>query len=166
MPRHLLDSNFFIQAHREFYPLDVAVSFWQKVSLLADLGLIISIDKVRNELYRNEDPLTEWCQTNLPFDFFHVTDTLIPQYSQVANWANSRSSHYTNAALSEFLDADEADAWLVSKALTNPAEFVIVSHEKSNPERRKRVMIPEACTPFNISYVKSMDMFRTVGHTF
>lgn len=32
---YLVDSNFFIQAHRAYYPMDVVPSFWIKVSDLA-----------------------------------------------------------------------------------------------------------------------------------
>ena len=57
MEVYVLDSNFFIQAHRVSYPLDIAFSFWNKVKQLADEGRIISIDKVKNELYDKNDAL-------------------------------------------------------------------------------------------------------------
>ena len=44
MGLYVIDSNFFIQAHRESYPLDIAFSFWNKVKHLADEGKITSID--------------------------------------------------------------------------------------------------------------------------
>ncbi len=66
MSVYVVDSNFFIQAHRVNYPLDVAFSFWNKVKQLADYGKIISIDKVKQEIYQNEDALKPWCVTNLP----------------------------------------------------------------------------------------------------
>jgi hypothetical protein len=48
---YILDSNFFIQAHRSNYPLDVAQGFWLKLKELAESGIVVSIDKVRDELY-------------------------------------------------------------------------------------------------------------------
>ncbi len=42
MEPFIVDSNFFIQAHRGTYPLDVVSSFWDKVSNLAKKGKIIS----------------------------------------------------------------------------------------------------------------------------
>lgn len=53
MSLYILDSNFFIQAHRAYYPLDVIQSFWTKINQLADDGVIKSIDKVKNEIYSN-----------------------------------------------------------------------------------------------------------------
>lgn len=53
----LVDADFFIQAHRATYPLDVAKSFWEKLSKLAMGGKVTSIDKVKHEIYKNEDDL-------------------------------------------------------------------------------------------------------------
>lgn len=47
MPIYVVDSNFFIEAHRATYPLDVAHSFWNKVKQLAATGKIVSVDKVK-----------------------------------------------------------------------------------------------------------------------
>lgn len=56
---YVVDSNFFIQAHRYTYPLDIAFSFWEKVKLLAEAGKIISIDKVKSEIYDKNDSLKD-----------------------------------------------------------------------------------------------------------
>lgn len=90
---YVVDSNFFIEAHRTTYPLDVAHSFWNKVKLLADDGKIISIDKVKKEIYDHEDALKTWCVNNLPQDFFKDTTQVMATYGQVAAWAASRSGH-------------------------------------------------------------------------
>jgi len=60
----IVDSNFFIQAHRANYPLDVANSFWAKIKEFVDEGSILSIDKVRDEIYLNDDELKVWCEMN------------------------------------------------------------------------------------------------------
>ncbi|MET3114076.1 hypothetical protein AAKU52_001809 [Pedobacter sp. CG_S7] len=49
----VLDSNFFIQAHRMHYPMDVVPSFWLKIKELAKNGIIVSIDKVKDEIHLN-----------------------------------------------------------------------------------------------------------------
>ncbi|TXI93632.1 MAG: DUF4411 family protein [Neisseriales bacterium] len=51
---YLLDANFFIQSHRDNYPLDVVVSFWGKFKEISEKGIVLSIDKIYNEL--NSDP--------------------------------------------------------------------------------------------------------------
>jgi len=79
----IVDSNFFIQAHRMYYPLDVVISFWNKVKQLAVEGKIISIDKVKHEIYQNEDALKKWCEDNLPEDFFKVTSKMPAYYRYI-----------------------------------------------------------------------------------
>ncbi|MFN8864329.1 MAG: DUF4411 family protein [Flavobacteriales bacterium] len=64
MPVYVLDSNFFIQAHRVYYPIDVASGFWDKVMQLAHERKVISIDKVKAELYdKNDAFLVAYCLT-------------------------------------------------------------------------------------------------------
>lgn len=87
---YVVDSNFFIQAHRESYPLDVAFGFWNKVKQLADAGRIISIDKVKNEIYDKNDALETWCRANLPEDFFKDSSPVMATYGQVSAWAISK----------------------------------------------------------------------------
>ena len=136
---YVVDSNFFIQAHRANYPLDIATSFWNKVKQLAEQGKIISVDKVKKEIYDHQDELKQWCEDNLPEDFFKDTQEVIADYGQVVVWANSRSAHYSATALAEFLDADEADAWLVAYAHADKANRIIVTHEKSQPDRKNKI---------------------------
>jgi hypothetical protein len=160
----IIDSNFFIQAHRINYPFDVVPSFWLKVKELAERGVIISIDKVWNELHQNKDELTLWCEENLPDDFFKDTSEIISNYVKVSSWANSMSNHYLPQALSEFLDADEADAWLVAYAIER--KNIIVTHETSDLRTQKRVKLPDAANVFGVACQTTIDMFRMIGEKF
>lgn len=160
----VLDSNFFIQAHRMHYPIDVVPSFWLKIADLALKGVIVSIDKVKDELHLNKDELTIWCDDHLPKDFFQETDIFIREYIAVTTWVNSKSAHYNISALNEFLDANEADAWLIAYAIANGSR--IVTHETSEPNRRNKVKIPDACFPFGVSCLNTIEMFRAIGEQF
>ena len=164
MSTYLVDANFFIQAHRAIYPLDVAPSFWNKVKELALNGNIISIDKVRDEIYQNEDDLKTWCEANLPDPFFHVSSIALSEYSAIAVWANSMFHHYKSSALEEFLDAAEADAWLVALSLNQ--NIPLITYEKSEPNSKKKVKIPDVCIQFGVSYHSTIEMFRLLGESF
>lgn len=166
MSVYVIDSNFFIQAHRASYPLDIAFSFWNKVRQLAEQGKIISIDKVRSEIYDKNDALEEWCKNNLPDDFFKDTSVVIEEYRQVSLWAISRSDHYLQNALTEFLDADEADAFIVAYAFADRRNRIIVTQEVSRPEMKRKIKIPEPCEAFDVKFVNVMDMFRQLQETF
>ena len=164
---YIVDSNFFIQAHRFTYPLDVALSFWNKVKQLALDGKIISIDKVKAEIYDKNDALETWCKNNLPEDFFKSTSQIIDtKYREVTQWAYSKRSHYLEKALNEFLDADEADAFIVAYALEDMTSRTIVTQEVSRPEMKRKIKIPEPCNFFNIQYLDVIEMFRELKETF
>jgi hypothetical protein len=160
----IVDSNFFIQAHRDTYPLDVATSFWQKISELAIDRRIISIDKVKAELNRNKDALTAWCDANLPAGFFAASTPMVGQYAQVINIARLRQPPYNQRALDTFFDADEADAWLIAHALSGGN--AIVTHETSQPAGIARVKIPDICILLGIKTITTIEMFRELGERF
>ena len=166
MSVYVVDSNFFIQAHRTSYPFDVATSFWNKIINLAENGIIVSIDKVKNEIFKNDDELKQWCEINLPDEFFKDTSTILNSYTVVASWAAARSYHYLPNALSEFLDAEEADAWLVSYALSDLANCIVVTHELSEPMRRNKVKIPEVCIAHDVQFCNTIQMLRKLGERF
>ncbi len=163
---YIVDTNFFIQAHKAYYPLDVVPSFWNKIKFLAKEEKIVSIDKVQNEIYKNNDDLTKWCKDNLPQYFFKSTSNIFQSYQKVIFWAESRKNHYTSAALAEFLDADEADAFLIAYTLTNNSKRIVVTQEISEPNAKRKVKIPDACLALNVRFVNVMDMFRQLKETF
>jgi hypothetical protein len=160
----VVDTNFFIQAHRVNYPLDVATSFWIKIRELAERGVLISIDKVHSELNKNNDALTVWCDSNLPESFFKDSSEALAQYGQITRWALSRSDQYLSKALNEFLDADEADAWLVSYALSH--KIVLVTQEVSAPLGKAKIKIPDVCIQFGVGYINTIEMLRQLGERF
>ncbi len=162
----IVDSNFFIQAHRDTYPLDIAKGFWNKVQQLANTGSIISIDKVKKELYDKNDDLEAWCRANLPQNFFQDTSEVIAEYGRVSAWAMSMKHHYLPKALNEFLDVDEADAFLIAYALADTDNRFIVTQEVSEPNRRNKVKIPDCCISLTIKCITTIEMFRELGETF
>jgi hypothetical protein len=166
MAIYIVDSNFFIQAHRTTYPLDVAIGFWNKIRKLADSRLIVSIDKVKKEIYNKNDALKSWCKLHLPPDFFRSTDDLLDEYGKVTSWALSRRNHYLPNALNEFLDADEADAFIIAYCLSEPAYKILVTYETSEPGRKNKIKIPDCCIALGVSYTNPIQMFRQLGETF
>ena len=166
MPVYVLDSNFFIQAHRVYYPIDVASGFWDKVMQLAHERKVISIDKVKAELYDKNDALEEWCRAHLPDDFFKDTSEVMAEYTRVIAWAVSKGSQYLPKALNEFLDADEADAFLVAYCLTEADCRMLVTQEVSGPNTQNKIKIPDVCKGVGVTCVNTIDMFRQLGERF
>lgn len=168
MSIYIVDSNFFIQAHRATYPIDVVPGFWNKIRMLGDENKIISIDKVKNEIFLNEDDLTAWIRDNLAPSFFKdsATPEVLECYRHVVEWANTRSTHYQAGALNNFLEANCADAWLVAYAVSLNTDRYLVTQEISQPDRKSAIKIPEVCRAFNIQYLNMIEMFRRLNETF
>jgi len=164
----VLDTNFFIQSHNTSYPLDIATSFWNKVKMLAHNQRFVSIDKIKKEIYEKEDRIKEWCVKNLPEDFFQNTGTsdTVTQYRKVTNWATSMRSHYTDKAIEDFSEYERADAWLIAFALTDKDNLTIVTCEKSAPQAKNKIKIPDVCDKFDIKFTSIVGMFRQLGETF
>jgi len=166
MKIHIVDSNFFIEAHRATYPLDVATSFWKKVKELAKNGIIVSIDKVKEEIFDKNDKLKNWCVSNLLPDFFRDSSSALEEYRKISEWAVSKNDHYKKKAIDEFLAADEADAFLVAYAMKDSKNRVLVTHEVSQPNRKNKIKIPEPCDHFGVTYMNPIEMFRKLEVTF
>ena len=166
MAIYVVDSNFFIQAHRDYYPLDIAIGFWNRVKELAASGTMISIDKVRGELYKNKDKLTDWCRENLAENFFTDWSSALLEYQRACAWALSKRDHYLPQALAEFLDQRRADAFLVAFTLADKANRVLVTQEVSNPNCRNKIKMPEPCKHFEVKYINTVEMFRQLGIRF
>lgn len=166
MSLHVLDSNIFIQAHRVTYPLDIATSFWNTIKRLAEQEKIASIDKVKDEIYRNDDSLREWIDTNLPEKFFKSTQdpSILNAYGLMAPWAESKADHYQRGAINEFLSFENADTWLI--AYCKSTGDILVTQEVSNPQQKRRIPIPEPCTHFGVHYCDMNSMFRSLGVQF
>jgi hypothetical protein len=162
---YVVDTNFFIQAHRVSYPLDVVPSFWKKVKELADRGKIISIDKVKKEIFSNDDELKSWCEKNLSSEFWKDSNQYLLEYSQIAAWGVSQISRFTQNAIQEFLDADEADAFLMAFTFADLLNRKVVTFEKSSNKKNK-IKIPDVCEVFGIKYTDPITMFRELGESF
>lgn len=166
MSVYVVDTNFFIQAHRDYYPLDIVPSFWDKVKELSNAGIIISLDKVKKEIYKNNDALKDWCKTNLPENFFKDPSPAINEYGAVIAWASGRLPQYTQSALTEFMDAEEADAFIVAYTLADNGNKIVVTQEISSPLGMKKVKIPDACDAVGVGYLNTIEMFRELGESF
>ncbi len=164
MTPYILDANFFIQVHQERYPLDIVPSFWLKIKELAGEKKIISIDKVKQEIYKKEDDLKIWCHNNLPADFFKDSVNCLPSYVQTVRWAHSKADQYSQQALNTFMDSDVADARLVAYAMMH--HFPIVTYEVSAPGSKKSIKIPDVCSQFDVRSMTPMAMFRELGVKF
>ncbi|MCO4239485.1 DUF4411 family protein [Pseudarthrobacter sp. MDT3-28] len=162
MNKYLLDSNVFIDAKNRYYGFDIAPVFWDWL-LSAHAGeKLYSIRAVHAELRDYEDELSMWVGDSVPAGFFLQPDLpFASSLSAISSWA-AASQHFTETAKNEFLAS--ADLQLVAYAHAH--NMVAVSLEKSNPDRKKRIMVPDVCAEFSVTCVSPFEMLRSLKAKF
>ena len=143
--KYLLDSNIFIESHNIHYHPNFCEGFWDWITKGFEANIFFSIDKVKVELLRHNDDLSQRIKDHsIPSDFFikSLGDPLITQsYGHLMDWLNS-TTNFTPKAVSDFQSVSGADSFLIAAAMSY--DYIIVTKETSDPNCKKRVKIPDA----------------------
>ena len=152
----LLDANIFIEAHRRYYGLDLCPGFWQALHHFASRGRLLSIDRVNRELEGGGDTLWHWAK-NSPSELFasSAETEIVEAYSEIMTWVDEHPQFFAEAK-SKF--ASEADGWVAAYARVHGA--TIVTHERHDPNVKKRVPLGNVCHEFNLSVKDTFEMLR------
>jgi len=162
--QYLIDANIFITASRTYYDFDFGNSFWDFLVEQGEKKIIASIDKVLNELKKGDDKLKEWATKEFSNCFIDTTsDKVLQQYAILMQWADSQRNQYSKNAIEEFMKENNADAWLISLALTDIDKYVIVTFEKENNQIKRKIPIPNVCKEFNIKYFDLFQMLKKLN---
>lgn len=155
----LFDTNIFVESKKNL-PMDVWPTFWTKMIELINSGNIYSIDKVKEEIDRGGDELTDWLHNNAPRGFFLTQDiAVMTKLAETIAWAQNSTVHFSQAAIFDYINV--ADSYLVATAAAR--RMVLVTYEKSNPQRRNRVMIPDACNAIGVRTCDLNTALRELG---
>lgn len=177
MSPYVLDSDVFIAAKNSYYAFAICPGFWDSLLHHHDTGVVHSIDKVKDELlvgYKAEkkreeegkgevEDLKKWIITKLPSDFFLGTnEEAVPaSYKSVMLWVH-RNTQYTDPAKAKF--ATEADGWLVAFAMVH--DVTVITNEQSRPESRSRILLPDVCMQFDVTYKNTFLMLHELAVSF
>lgn len=162
---YLVDSDVFITAKNLYYAFEICPGFWK--SLIHHHGemQVYSIDRIRGELLagRRTEDLVQWVKSDLPAGFFLDTDgeEVTSVYAEIMLWVQ-RSSQYFDRAKAKF--ATEADGWLVAYAKVHGA--IVVTNEQPRPESRNRVLLPDVCAQFEVTYKDTFFMLKELAIRF
>jgi hypothetical protein len=123
------------------------------------------LDRVRGELLagRKTEDLVRWVKDDLPSDFFldSESEEVGTAYAEVMLWV-TRNSQYFDRAKAKF--ATEADGWLVAYAMVHGT--TVVTNEQPRPESRNRVLLPDVCTQFGVTFKDTFFMLRELAVRF
>ena len=156
---YLLDSNVFIQSNRAHYGLDFVPAFWDWLDRSHAEGKLHSIQPVGAEIAAGVDDLTTWAASRSGF-FLPIDGACGSSLSAVASWANS--GHFTAAAINDFLRV--ADYQLVAYAHAH--KLKVVTMEKSEPNRKNKIKIPDACIAHGVDWTSPFEMLRSEKASF
>jgi hypothetical protein len=126
-------------------------------------GSIGSIDWVYNEINDGGDPLADWVKTqDLEHWFLACDDETTQQcYIDIANEIMA-NTHYIDSAKADFLAV--ADSWLIAKA--KALKLTIVTEERSHPQKRNKIYIPDICGIYDIPHINTVGLIRALGGQF
>ncbi len=150
---YLLDANVFIQSKQLHYGLDFVPAFWDWLDRSYDDGLVRSIKPISDEIANGSDELSTWAAER-PDLFLPMDGACGPTLAALATWAGA--GHFSQAAVAEFLAA--ADYQLVAFAKTH--DMTVVTMERSEPQRKSRVKIPDACIAVGADWTTPFAMLR------
>jgi len=154
---YLVDTNVLIEAKNRYYAFDIAPGFWAWLDRAHDQSLACSLDAVRDELLDGNDELADWARANTAF-FRPIDQGTTLHFGNLTAWASSRD--FSQAALADFT-GNNADYLLIAYAREH--QHTVVTHERSQPNARARVLIPDACLAMGVSTTDTFHMLRQTG---
>jgi hypothetical protein len=165
-PTHfILDSDVFIAAKNAYYAFDICPGFWRGLLQKHERSRVRSIDRIKAELLSGskEEDLVKWVKKEVPKGFFHDSSSndVSAAFADVMLWVQ-RNAQYFDRAKAKF--ATEADGWLVAYSMVHGT--VVVTNEQPRPESRNRVLLPDVCGQFNVSYKDTFVMLRELAVQF
>jgi hypothetical protein len=161
---YVIDANTFMEAARGYYAFDFARPFWDTLQVYAQNKKIISIDKVLDEINKGNDELKLWANSEFkPYFDNSQTSEVVQEYATLVNWADQHPT-YLQMAKDEFMEDENADAWIIAYAMAN--DCTVVTDELPNPNSKKRILIPDVCNAFGVPYCDSFAMLRALNFAF
>lgn len=163
---YILDTSVLTQAHRVYYPFDIAPPFWNFLISSVGLNKIVSIDRVYEEILKGNDELAKWTEDEFSFAFDDTKDDseLLINYSCLIKWANEQPQ-FTQPARDEFARAENADSWIIAYAMKN-TNYTVVTQEVFKKDIKRKIPIPNVCKAFQIKYIDTFTLLRELGFKF
>lgn len=158
---YLLDTNVFVTPKQTYYGFDFVPGFWTSLLSAHTKLSVHSVRSVYLELQDYKDELSQWAETIAPRSLFlEPDDQTVAAITEIIAWANSQD--FTEPARREF----QASADLELIATAQATGKTVVTLEKSKPESKKSIKIPDVCNAFNIKYTDPFTMLRQLGVSF
>ncbi len=155
---YLLDANVFIDANRDYYPIERVPEFWD---WLAEMGRLWRV-KIPQEIYEEivlpapsrPDGMVDWLVDH--------KDVLILDEQVIVNVvAQVTELGYADDLTDEEIEKIGRDPFLIPYALAGNQERRVATHERSRPGRRRASrQLPDGCDDFDVRWVNTFGLIQ------
>ncbi|MCL1804005.1 MAG: DUF4411 family protein [Eubacteriaceae bacterium] len=168
----LIDTNSFITPYHNYYPFDIAPTFWDFLKVHIENGNIAVMSKVYDEVAKGNDELKEWLLSLSFAQVSHSTSDVTNIYRQVMDHIQNAvslegKSLYNERALYKWADINCADAIV---AAAKAKGYTIISFEQPDNALGSSISgkprIPDVAKAFGVPYSTLFSMMRTLGFSF
>ena len=158
---YLLDANVLIDADRDYYPIDRVPEFWDWLLTQASQGKALMPVETHEEvvLPKSANPglLENWL---IEYRHLMVLDEIVDP----ALVAKVTEIGYANNLNDEEIETLGRDPFLISYALVDPNDRIVVTTEHSRPSRqRANRHVPDVCRDFGIRTINTFDFIRALN---
>lgn len=166
--KYCLDANIFIEAHKRYYPFDIAPPFWEALVNWGAEQILCGVSTVYDDLVKVDDDLCRWAKTE-GASLFVVPDG--NTYHYVGVIGNLVTNQYKTHQAEAFMDC--SDPWVIAYAKAN--SLVVVTMEvlrQEQPDRAdgkiagKKIQIPNICQKVGVDYIDTFRLLRDLKFTF
>ena len=145
---YLLDANVFIDANRDYYPIERVPEFWDWLTEMGELGAIKTPQEIYEEivlpLSAQRDPLVEWLRT-------HRDAVLLYEEVKIGLVGNVTEQGYADDLTEDEVEKIGRDPFLIAYALADASERCVVTNERSRPSRtRANRHLPDVCQDLHV----------------
>lgn len=166
--KYVIDTNVFIQSKNREYRFDFCGGFWDWITAGHADNRFFSCSKVQQELRDGDTkkncPARAWADA-MPNSFFlsDMADADVMQhYGTLMNWVVGKAQ-YKPAAMAEFADPHNADAFLVAVAKRHG--MMLVTHEVGSPDAKSWVPIQSAADAIGVKCIVIYDLLSIHAKT-
>lgn len=169
MVKYIIDSNALIDSFNTYYKGNVFPTVWNFIENCIKSDDLIIIDKIFNELQKQDDGLKKWINSNInKSKILNVEEDkdVFEEYRKVQEYI-IESGYWKEAGYIQWSDAEKADPWLIATAMHY--DYVIVTHERSRPRMdrnnpsSKEPKITTVSDNFNVKTMKIYDLLEKLS---
>jgi hypothetical protein len=154
--KYSFDTSEFIEAWNRYYPPDIFRTYWENLSTLIENNDVVSVEEVKQELKRQDDPLSRWCG--------RFGNLFLPLTTQVQQEASSILGRYP-ALINPRGIRSGADPWVIAVAKVHTLTVVTFERGSTNPSPGKP-KIPDVCNREGINCIFIPEFIRAQGWSF